>query len=414
MEAKIYVVGIGYSPLSQRAEGILLSSERILTSHRLLKVFKNYKIYEDVKERVLVIDGVDNTMEYLHEWAKEKRNPICILASGDPMFYGIGRRIAQDMGKQNVEIISELSSIQLAFARVKEPWDNAFLMSVHGGPFPKRRINRYTVEDIPYFVKLYGKVCVLTDPVNNPKQIAMVLEDYFGRSEPLRMYVAERLGYQEERIVEGEPKDLAQMEFLDPNVVIIIWDGFGPTKRLGFQSSEIGHQKGLITKDEVRAVVIHKLWPPQRGVIWDIGAGSGSVSLELSLLFPELDVFAIEMDPAMLSLLRKNLKDLKARYRIVEGEAPEILQGLPRPDRVFVGGSGGRLEGILRYLREQNIGHIVFSVALFQNLNTILAYLGGHYQIDVTQVCSFKSKGLSESWYLVPQNPIFVVSARSK
>ncbi|MFN3533902.1 MAG: precorrin-6y C5,15-methyltransferase (decarboxylating) subunit CbiE [Desulfatiglandales bacterium] len=413
--SKVYVLGIGYSPLSERAKEVLRSSANILTSTRLMEVFKTYPIFSELKDKVSVIDGVDNTLEFLREWIAQRSSGIVVLASGDPMFYGIGRRISQELGKENVVIIPELSSIQLAFARIKEPWDNAFLMSVHGGPYPKRRINRYGVEDIPYFLNLYGRLCILTDPQNNPKLIAHTLYRFFDRGEGIRMYVAERLGYEDERIISGSPQELKEKEFRDPNVVILIMDGHRPSKRFGFRGNEISHEEGLITKDEVRAVILHKIAPPQKGVFWDIGAGSGSISLEISSLFPELEVFAVEKDSRMSKHLLENLRRYKARYRIVEGEAPEALNSLPHPDRVFVGGSGGRLNDILGYLRDQRVGHMVFVATLFESLNLILRGLSGDlYEVEVVQLSAHISKPLSNSWYLVSQNPVFVITARER
>lgn len=411
--SKVYVVGIGYSVLSDLARKALISSKEILTSKRLMEVFEGYPIHQEVEDKLVIIDGVDKTLQYLREWATMKSYEIAVLASGDPMFYGIGRRIAQEIGKEHVEIIPELSCIQLAFSRIKEPWDNAFLMSVHGGPFPNRRINRYTPEDVPYFLALHGKVCVLTDPINNPNEIAKTISEYFEGEEGIRMYVAERLGYGEERVVEGRPSELVDMAFQDPNVVVVIWDGFRPNRRFGYKVSEIAHERGLITKDEIRAVIIHKLSPPQKGVVWDIGAGSGSVSLELSLLFPDLDIYAVERDLQQYHLLFENRRKTKARFRIVHGEAPKALEGLPRPDRVFVGGSGGMIGGIIEYLISKEVEVVVFAVTLFENLKTVLETIPRKsYQVEVTQLCSFSSKELKESWYLVPQNPVFVITLR--
>jgi len=415
MGSKIFVIGIGYSPLSESAREMLSNSNYILTSTRLLEVFSTYPEYESVKDRVILIDGVENTIQFIRNlWEDHstKQTPLAVLASGDPMFYGIGRRLSQEFGKEKIQISPELSSIQIAFALIKEPWDNAFLMSVHGGPYPGRRINRYEVEDIPYFLSLYGKVCVLTDPRNNPSLIAKTLYNYFG-DEPY-MYVLERLGYKDERIVQGKPNELTFLDFRDPNVVIVILPNLSHTPRFGLTESEISHKKGLITKDEVRALVIHKLKVPSSGIVWDIGAGSGSISLELSLLFPELTIFAVEKDLEMLTLLEENKKRYKARYKIIPGEAPQILSNLPKPHRVFIGGSGGRLLELLDAVINAGPEILVLTVALLENLCQALPYLREKgYEVDVTQLCAFRSKDLEGMFRLSPQNPIFVISGRA-
>jgi len=414
MNAKIFVVGIGYSLLSQNSREILLKSKHILTSTRLLEVFSTYHEYDMVKDQVVLIDGVENTMQFIRNFLKDCGSDQCylsVLASGDPMFYGIGRRIALEFGKENVLISPELSSIQIAFSRIKEPWDNAFLMSVHGGPYPGRRINRYEVDDIPYFLSLYGKVCILTDPVNNPTLIAKTLCEYF--EDGPYMYVLEKLGYGDERVVEGKPIELSSMQFREPNVVIVTLPNLSSAPRFGLTESDIAHKNGLITKDEVRALVIHSLKPPPRGVVWDIGAGSGSVSLELSLLFPELTIFAIEKDPEMLALLWENKRKFKARYKIIQGEAPEALSNLPTPQRVFIGGSGGRLLELLDFVSNAHPEILVLTLTLLENLCFILNYFKGKgYLVDITQVYASRSKEMQGMLRLSAQNPIFVVAGK--
>ncbi len=290
---KIFVLGIGYSPLGPRALEALKNSSVILTSKRLVEVFLRYKEAPQYESRIKVIEGVDATMEFVHSFLKGgEGGSITILASGDPMFYGIGRRTIQEFGKGMVEVIPELSSIQVAFARAKEAWDDAHLISLHGGPYPGRRTNKYQVGDIPDLVSRHKKLCILTDPVNNPKRIAEGLVDAFGPNGGPEMVVCERLGYESERVVMGSPYSLQDQDFQDPNLVILLDKG-SQRPLFGLKEKEIGHTKGMITKDEVRAVVLHKLRLPPKGVVWDIGAGSGAISLEVSLISQYLDVFSV-------------------------------------------------------------------------------------------------------------------------
>jgi precorrin-6Y C5,15-methyltransferase (decarboxylating) len=224
--AKIYVIGIGYKPLDKKGKIIICHSEFILSSSRLFKVFERYEEFEKVKERVRVIDNVDETIKFIKSQIKKQKKCgliITVLASGDPLFFGIGRRVINEIGKERVELIPDLSSVQLAFSRIKEPWDDAFLISLHRGPDPqKRRTLKYGIKDIPLLLKEYKKIAVLTDQENSPKVIAKTLIlSSFKKAEPV-MYVCEKLGYPDERITKKTPENITSMFFSTPNVVVII------------------------------------------------------------------------------------------------------------------------------------------------------------------------------------------------
>lgn len=225
MGNKLYVVGIGYKPLDKRARDIILNSSIILASKRLFEVFKGYDEFEGVKDRVKVINNVDETIEFIKTNFLQPSAlslPIVLLASGDPMFFGIGRRAVREFGKENVEIIPDLSSIQLAFSRIKEPWDDAFLMSLHGESNHEKG-KLYTIKDIPSLITRHSKIAILTDRRRNDpsaiaKQLLQVSRSPFFT---FTMFVFERLGYPDERIIEGKPEDIESMSFSYPNLVII-------------------------------------------------------------------------------------------------------------------------------------------------------------------------------------------------
>jgi precorrin-6Y C5,15-methyltransferase (decarboxylating) len=223
---KIWVIGIGYKPLDKRAKDIIYNSDVILASNRLFEVFKGYEEFKNVKDRVLVIDNVSETINFIRSRLSNSQgqNSITLLASGDPLFFGIGRILLREFGKDVLEIFPDLSSIQIAFARIKEPWDDAFLISLHGGPDPaKRRKLEYEIDDIPALLRKHKKIAILTDKENNPVKIAKALisSPPTPRSS-LIMYVCERLGYPDEKITEGAPQDIAKMSFSDPNIVVLL------------------------------------------------------------------------------------------------------------------------------------------------------------------------------------------------
>lgn len=446
VEKRLYVIGIGYKPLEKRAREIILNSSIILASRRLFEVFKGYEEFEEVKDRVKVINNVDETIEFIRAEVQKNGSAerkisdfpasalpsfpaIVLLASGDPMFFGIGRRAVREFGKDHVEIIPDLSSIQLAFSRIKEPWDDAFLMTLHGGPDPeKRRRLPYEITDIPSLLQEHDKIVILTDRENNPSKIARVLNSsLITHYSSLIMYVCERLGYPDERIIEGTPEEIARMSFNEPNVVIVIRAVEQQTSRavekteaeirFGLTENDISHSRGLITKDEVRAIVIHKLRLPQRGIFWDIGAGSGSVSIEVAKFCPELRIFAIERDEEQIKHIEENIERYgAANVEIIKGEAPDVLQDLPFPDRIFIGGSGKRLKEIMEFINNLRwAGIVVINATTLETFETSFKLLTEtDYTVDAVQVQISRLKPLGDKHHLSAQNPVFIITGLRK
>lgn len=216
---KFCVIGIGYRPLEEKASRIIQNSEVILATERLFDVFKRYNEFKDVKERIKIIGDINETIEYIRG-NYDKKN-ISVLADGDPMLFGFGRMAIKEFGREAMEIFPDLSSIQVAFSRIKEAWGGAFLMSMHGGPDPtKRRKLEYEADDIPKLLNVHDKIAVLTDRINNPSKIAQTLLQ--ASAGDIRIYVCERLGYPDEKITEGSPEEISAGAFSYPNVVIML------------------------------------------------------------------------------------------------------------------------------------------------------------------------------------------------
>ncbi|MBF0557796.1 MAG: precorrin-6y C5,15-methyltransferase (decarboxylating) subunit CbiE [Nitrospirae bacterium] len=419
---KITIIGIGYKPFDKKAWEIVLNSDVILASRRLYEVYQRYDGFDAVKGKVMVHDNISETIKFIHDNCETKK--IVLLASGDPLFSGIGRKAVEEFGKDAVEIIPDMSSVQVAFSRLKEPWDDAFLISLHGGPDPaKRRRLPYEINDIPSLVEKHNKLAVLTDKENNPTAIARTIMDSATVRSPRVsgpiMYVCERLGYEDERITGGLPEDIAKQVFSDPNVVIILGqlsevaDPKPPVTSFGLRESEMTHSAGLITKDEVRAVTIHKLRLPQKGVLWDIGSGSGSVSIEAARLFPGLKVYAIEKDRARIADITENRERFKTyNIEIIEGPAPDVLNTLPNPDRVFIGGGSSRLEEILACISSaMPSGITVINATQLETLSKAIDGLQkAGFVSDVSQVSVSRGKAVGKGNYLSALNPVFIIS----
>jgi precorrin-6Y C5,15-methyltransferase (decarboxylating) len=445
---KIYVVGIGYKPLDKRARKIVLNSDIILASNRLFEVFKGYEVFEEVKDKVKAINNVDETINFMKAQIEIQSNPplppftkgghggIVLLASGDPMFFSIGRRAVKEFGKEAVEILPDLSSIQMAFSRINEPWDDAFLISLHGGPDPeKRKRLQYKISDIPLLLQQHHKIAILTDKQNNPSEIAKAINSSpITHHSSLILHVCERLGYTDEKITQGTPEEIAARGFSEPNVIIVQstvpptlpspsrGEGKGEGEdlvskiRFGITENEVIHSRGLITKDEVRAVTIHKLRLPQNGVFWDIGAGSGSISIEASRLYPGLKVFAFEKDEEQINHIKENRGRFNtANIEIIKGEAPDALVNLPSPDRVFIGGSGGKLAGIIDFIAKMPAAIVVINATTIETLNEAIKHLENNgFNIKICEISVSRSKIIANRRHMQALNPVFIITGEKQ
>jgi precorrin-6B C5,15-methyltransferase / cobalt-precorrin-6B C5,C15-methyltransferase len=431
---RIFIIGIGYKPLDKRSREIILRSETILSSARLFDVFALYEEYNAVMDRIRVINNIGETMDFMKAALnKHETSTITLLASGDPMFFGIGRRALEEFGKDLCEILPDMSSMQLAFARIKEPWDDALLMSLHGGPDPKRlRKLEYALGDIPSLVVRHKRIGILTDKVNNPSVIAQTLLSSCGDTPlpALRLYVCEKLGYPNERVIEGSASEIAALSFSDPNVVIIKNTEVSKSDalphplnsilgahniRFGLTEDEILHSRGLITKDEVRATTIHKLRLPSTGVLWDIGAGSGAVSMEAARLCPDLRIYAVEKDAEQIDNIIQNCRRFRlSNVDIIKGVAPEALSELPSPDSVFIGGSGGRIDDIISYAAgRMPAGVIVVNAATLETFTLATNALNkARYSVEASQISVSRMKPIGEGHFFSAQNPIFVIQGK--
>ncbi len=427
---RVSVIGLGYLPLSSEARDRLLGADLILASRRLEAVFQRHDICASVQHKVRVIEKIDSPVAYICDHMED--SSLAVLASGDPLFFGIGRRLIRELGRERVEIYPNLSSVQLAFAAIGEAWDDALLMSLHGGPDPeKRRRLRYTLQDLPSLLEGHPKIAILTDRENSPARIAEFLHRAGLKNEQsLRLYVCEKLGYPDARITSGTPAELFPRTFADPNVVIIVpadeegqdWEQAAPNActtadttaadpAFGLREDELLHSRGLITKNEVRAVALHSLRLPRSGVFWDIGAGSGSISIEAARLCPGLNVYAIEKNGEQLANIRENvLRFGVANVTVVAGAAPAALDGLPAPDRIFIGGSV-QLSGVMDAIGEKMPrGVIVLNAIALETINEALQLMAaGGWEPEVSQISASRSKLVNGRHHMSANNPIFVV-----
>ncbi len=303
-----------------------------------------------------------------------------ILASGDPLFYGVARYLCDKLGKDRFEVIPHVSSMQLAFARVKESWEDAYLTN----------LGNHDIEAVLEKIRIADKVGLFTSERYTPAAVARALVD--SRIDYFFAYVCENLGSPDERVTQGELNEIAREEFSPLNVMVLVrkpevpdrpaaLDGrrlFGNPDELFLQSRP---KHGLLTPSEVRAISLAQLAIQPDSTVWDIGAGSGSVSVEAAQLAPKGKTYAIEMEVADHELIVTNAKRFALKNIVaVLGRAPDAWMDLPDPDAVFVGGSGREIARLveLAYRRLKPSGRLVANVGSIENLAAVHETLHRH------------------------------------
>ena len=368
-QTMVHLVGVESSgPFSDNTIDLIRNSVALVVSRRHRARLAS--IVDDLPALYMI--PIAPVQEALIQAAHElTRGDIVVLATGDPLFFGIGRTLLHAFHSDRILIYPALSSMQIAFSRFKIPWDDASFLSLHGRE----------MKSIASSILFQDKVFLFTDQRNCPDLIAQILLAECGQEidSLYIVHVAENLGMNDERLHSGTLTEMAQRTFGPLTVMILIKMQRSQGKScFGLSEDEIIHSRGLITKNEVRAASLHGLRLPRQGVLWDVGAGSGSVGLEAARLFPGLQVFAVEQQDEQVKNIQKNRKKFQAwNLQIVQGSAPDALAGLPAPDRVFIGGSGGQLSAIIGHAAERLSpgGRIVVNAVLEKTAQEAPGYL---------------------------------------
>ena len=372
-EQRIYIIGVGpdgVSGLTTRARELLASAEVVFGSEQALALVPELRA-----ERRVLGGDLQEAVNALGAVLGHKR--AAVLAAGDPLFYGVARYLCDRLGPDHFEVLPHVSSMQMAFARVKQTWDDAYLTDLQTHPLETVLDRVRTAETVGLFP---GET---EGPAVVARQLLARGLDYF------RAYVCENLGGRDERVTQGELSEIQDMEFSPLSVLILKRKPGRPDRpaaparprRFGNPDDAFAQSRpksGLITPAEVRAIALAQLAVPTGGVVWDVGAGSGAVAVEAAQLGDPGMVFAIEQDAADYHLILANAQAFGVRnLKAIHGAAPAVFAGLPAPDAIFVGGLGhevGRLmEAAWKALRPG--GRMCVNVATLESLGATYALL---------------------------------------
>lgn len=334
------------------------------------------------------------------------RFPACVVMSGDTGFFSGAKKLLPLLQDYDVLLLPGLTTVQYFAAKLGRPWQDVRLVSAHG-------LACDAVAEV-----LHGKeTFFLTGGQVTPKVIAAQLTDA-GLGD-LVLHVGQRLSYPDEQIVTAPARDLQGRDF---DALSALWAESAPARRAylggGIPDEEFLRGDVPMTKREVRVAIPGLLHLLPGDTVWDVGAGTGSVSIELALLAPSLRVYGIERNDEACGLIEANRQKFGAyNLRLIRGTAPEALEALPAPAAAFLGGSGGSLKRSLEILREKNPAvRVVISAIAAETFASAVKLLSGEgwEDLEIAQISAARGRKAGPYHLMTGQNPIWLLSARGR
>ncbi len=400
---RVNIVGIGPGNpelLTGAAIKAIKESNILIGDKRMLAAFAeaDKKIYDTIKTADIVEIAAS---------ANPEKDVLAVLVSGDVGFFSLAKTISGKLPDCECVRYCGISSLVYFAAKLQLSWDDAKIVSMHGR---KQNLVAAVAEN--------KKVFSLTGGEHTPQMLCAQLCEH-GLSD-VQVYVGENLSYPEEKITVGTAAEISKQKFPSLSVMMVINEQAAKYQPVvhGLADELFTRSKVPMTKQEVRSVSMSKLMPKATDKIYDIGAGTGSCSVELALLANKGQVWAFERNPEAVALIHKN-KDLFGieNLEVIAGEALENIKNMPAPDCVFVGGSGGDLCEMLDIIYAKNSDcRVVINAITIETLAEVADYYKKHqdYSLEIVNVCVARSRKLGSYNLMMAQNPVYVMTALKK
>ena len=428
--SRIYVLGVGPGGagfVPPRTAELAGSCDLLIGGKRNLTLFANLTV-----EKREIGRDIEALLDIVEACYRKRR--VGILVSGDPGLYSLLVPLRRRFSAAELEVIPATSALQYLFARISLPWHDAFIFSLHGRP------GETLAPDLAEAVRRHAKVGLFTDGKNTPSRVCEMLLQQ-GVKE-CKVYIGENLSYPEEKLYAGSLDDCRYLS-VEPLNVMVITNEF--KKQEAGNKEQEGGQKdkptcsnlswnyvvpGIpdelfcrgevpMTKEEIRSLSLSRLRLQAQHTVLDVGAGTGSVSVECALLLKEGKVIAVEKDQTALDLLEQNARRFNLdNIEIIHGSAPAALAKVERADRIFIGGTGGQMGAILTAcsLILADGGILVLNCILLESLASCMEQLKKlpFEKPQVISVAIARGQWLGEQTMLRPLNPVFIITAQKK
>lgn len=404
MKHIINVVGMGpgcVKLLTRQAEEMIYESDVLLGPSRLVESVQPLTHKESLK----IACKLTEMKMYIEKYASKCK--ISILASGDTGFYSVANWLQKEFGEAfGVRCIPGISSMQYFCSKLQKSYEKIHTISVHG------RENLVLGE-----VLTHETVFVLTGGTYKVQDVCQLLVNC-GLGE-VKVSVGEHLSYPHERIKLGKALDFAKESFDDLAVMLIERENRPISSKVTHGLSDELFIRGKVpmTKEEVRTVCLSKMALCESDILYDIGAGTGSVAIEMARMCPRGYVYALEKKKEAVALIKANQEKFGIyNMEVIEAKCPEGMEALPPADKVFIGGSSGELESILAVVLAKNpLVTIVVTAITLETLREVLN-CAKLYQLETTytQMSVANSKNIGDYHMMIGQNPIFIMTMKGK
>ena len=392
---KVNIIGIGMSFDTVTLEGLRAAecSEVLLGASRMTDTFPDFKgeIYNEY-----LPDAVKKIV------SESEHGILSVLVSGDTGFYSACDRLCSALSDCDVTVFPGISSLNYFFAKLKMSWQDAALLSCHGRD-----------GNIVETVRRNGKTFVLTG--GNIPELGDKLASA-GFSE-LKVFIGENLGSSDEKITETCVSELSSSTFSSLSVMLIENPAPESAVRFGIPDEEFIRGSVPMTKSEIRAVTMSSLGVKPGFVCYDVGAGTGSVTVEMALAAYSGKVYAVERNEEAIGLIHENLKKFHiGNAEVISGSAPEALEALPAPNAVFIGGSGGGMDKIFDVIFEKNpsVRVVVNAIAIESVSSAVSAFKNRGIEPEISQISASRAKIAGGLHLMMSQNPIYIISGGAK
>lgn len=397
----ISCIGIGMGTLdtlTHEAAETIRNADILFGAKRILESVEHMPdLLRDDQERVEEYRSAQ-IAEYLS--TRPNLTRIVILMSGDVGFYS-GARLVQDaFPDEKIDYYCGISSVVYFASKVPTAWQDAKLLSAHG-----RSLNLLNC------VQRYPKIIMIVSGVEDVRAICQELVE--AEMTYVHVTVGTNLSYPEETVTSGTPEDFLQAETTGLHIMLLENPQANHIIVPGMSDETFVRGKVPMTKEEIRILSVAKLQLTEDSIVYDVGAGTGSVSMECARLCTNGTVYAVERNPEGIALIRENSKKLRlSNVKAIEGLAPEALMDLPAPTHAFIGGSAGNMGEILDVLRAKNPSvRIVINTIALESISEVMQLLKERgYDADIVQISAAKSRVLGRYHMMTGLNPVYIIT----
>lgn len=398
------IVGIGpgsagyFMPIAKER---MEHAHTVIAAKRLLPMLEE-QCTEGNTEYV-VMGKIKETFSKIDQLLKEEKD-VVLTVSGDPLMYSLYKTICNDpiSADWNMEILPGIGSLQMLGAAFGETMEDAKLLSVHGRSKSPGSIALAVTEN--------PKVFFLCSKEQGPAWLSRIMLDYGLKD--VTVYAGSDLSYEDEMLISGSPEEMAKKEF--PSLCVAMVKNPNPkeiTRPCFLSDADFERDKTPMTKEEIRVLILHKMKLHPDDIVWDVGAGTGSISIECARQVPYGEVHAVERDDLAVSLIAKNKEKFSTdNLKIWQGDAAEEVKKLPVPTKVFIGGSGGKLAQILEVVagfdRAIPVTISAVTIETIAETHEILGHYDSEY--DVIQATVGRGRKIGNYHIMDTNNPVMI------